>query len=58
MTSPTLIGLGMFALMLVLMVIRVPIAASMFIPGAIGYWAINNQMALFNLLKGLSLIHI
>ena len=52
MTSPTAIGLGMFALMLLMMAVRVPIAAAMFIPGALGYWAINNEMALFNLLKG------
>ena len=52
MTSPTAIGLGMFALMLLMMAVRVPIAAAMFIPGALGYWAINNEMALLNLLKG------
>ena len=52
MMSPTTIGLAMFALMLVLMAVRVPIAAAMFIPGALGYWAINNEMALLNLLKG------
>jgi tripartite ATP-independent transporter DctM subunit len=34
------------------MAVRVPIAAAMFIPGALGYWAINNEMALLNLLKG------
>jgi CheY-like chemotaxis protein len=33
MTSPTAIGLGMFALMLLMMAVRVPIAAAMFIPG-------------------------
>ncbi|MSQ65656.1 MAG: TRAP transporter large permease [Limnohabitans sp.] len=52
MNSPAVIGLCMFALMLILMAVRVPIAAAMFIPGALGYWAINNEMALFNLLKG------
>ena len=52
MTSPTAIGLGMFALMLLMMAVRVPIAAAMFIPGALGYWAIHNEMALLNLLKG------
>jgi hypothetical protein len=36
MTSPTAIGLGMFALMLLMMAVRVPIAAAMFIPGALG----------------------
>jgi C4-dicarboxylate transporter, DctM subunit len=50
--SPTTIGLLMFAGMLLLMAIRVPISAAMFIPGALGYWALTNQMALLNLLKG------
>ena len=50
--SPTAIGLVMFAAMLVLMAYRVPIAASMFIPGALGYWALTNDSALLNQLKG------
>jgi C4-dicarboxylate transporter, DctM subunit len=50
--SPTEIGLLMFAGMLGLMALRVPIAVSMFIPGALGYWALTNNMALLNLLKG------
>lgn len=50
--SPLAIGLLMFGGMLLLMVIRVPIAAAMFIPGALGYWAITNDMALLNLMKG------
>ncbi len=50
--SPISIGLMMFAAMLILMALRVPIAASMFIPGAFGYWALTNDMALLNLLKG------
>ncbi len=50
--SPVEIGLTMFAGMLVLMALRIPIAAAMFIPGALGYWALSNQMALLNLLKG------
>ncbi|MEK8045791.1 TRAP transporter large permease [Ideonella margarita] len=45
-------GLLMFAGMLVLMALRVPIAAAMFIPGALGYWGMSNDMALLNLLKG------
>jgi C4-dicarboxylate transporter DctM subunit len=32
----------------------VPIAAAMFIPGALGYWAMTNDMALLNQLKGSS----
>ena len=50
--SPAAIGLTMFAGMLVLMAVRVPIAASMFIPGAIGYWAMSGEASLVNLLKG------
>ena len=50
--SPGEIGLLMFAGMLVLMALRVPIAAAMFIPGAVGYWALTNDMALLNMLKG------
>ena len=52
--TPTMIGLAMFAGMLVLMAVRVPIAASMFIPGALGYWAMTNEPALLNQLKGLA----
>ena len=48
----TQVGVVMFLAMIVLMAVRMPIAAAMFIPGALGYWAINNEMALFNLLKG------
>jgi C4-dicarboxylate transporter, DctM subunit len=50
--TPTAIGLSMFAGMLAMMVVRVPIAAAMFIPGALGYWAMTNDSALLNLLKG------
>jgi tripartite ATP-independent transporter DctM subunit len=42
----------MFAAMLLLMAVRVPIAAAMFIPGAVGYMALANTTALINLLKG------
>jgi C4-dicarboxylate transporter, DctM subunit len=52
MTHATLVGITMFGAMLALMVVRVPIAAAMFIPGAIGYFAITNEAALLNLLKG------
>ncbi|GCL61638.1 C4-dicarboxylate ABC transporter permease [Rubrivivax pictus] len=38
--------------MLALMALRTPIAVAMFIPGALGYWAMTNDMALLNLLKG------
>jgi C4-dicarboxylate transporter, DctM subunit len=50
--TPTLVGLTMFAGMLAMMALRVPIAAAMFIPGAVGYWAMTNDAALLNHLKG------
>jgi C4-dicarboxylate transporter, DctM subunit len=50
--TPTFIGLTMFAGMLALMAVRIPIAAAMFIPGALGYWAMTNDTALLNHLKG------
>ena len=50
--TATGVGLSMFAGMLVLMAARVPIAAAMFIPGAFGYWAMSNEPALLNQLKG------
>ncbi|MEN9890342.1 MAG: hypothetical protein RLY78_637 [Pseudomonadota bacterium] len=50
--SATTIGLLMFGGMLVLMGLRVPIAAAMFIPGALGYGALAGEPALMNLLKG------
>ena len=52
--TPTTIGLVMLAGMLLLMAIRVPIAAAMFIPGALGYMVLANDTALLNLLKGSS----
>ena len=50
--TPTLIGIVMFAGMLALMAVRVPIAAAMFVPGALGYIALSGEAALLNLLKG------
>jgi tripartite ATP-independent transporter DctM subunit len=38
--------------MLLLMALRVPIAAAMFVPGALGYVALTSDAALLNLLKG------
>jgi C4-dicarboxylate transporter, DctM subunit len=52
--TPLAIGLIMFAAMLVLMALRIPIAAAMFIPGALGYWALASDTALLNVLKGSS----
>jgi len=50
--TPTAVGLAMFAAMLLLMALRTPIAAAMFIPGALGYVVISNSGSLVNLLKG------
>ena len=36
------IGLAMFVVMILLMALRVPIAASMFIPGLAGYWLMTD----------------
>jgi C4-dicarboxylate transporter, DctM subunit len=52
--TPTMIGLMMFSGMLLLMAVRIPIAAAMFIPGAVGYWAMTNHTTLLNVLKGSS----
>jgi len=46
------LGLGMFAAMIVLMAIRIPIAAAMFIPGAVGYWLMTDAASTLNFLKG------
>ncbi|MEY2875957.1 MAG: hypothetical protein RLZZ373_3328 [Pseudomonadota bacterium] len=46
------IGLAMFAGMLVLMAVRVPIAISMFVPGALGYLALSGWLPLLAHLKG------
>ena len=48
------IGATLFAAMLVLMSLRVPLSASMFIPGAIGYWWMAGETSLLNYLKGLA----
>lgn len=45
-------GLVIFGLMLALMALRVPIAAAMFIPGALGYAWMSSDAALLNLVKG------
>ena len=52
--TPTTVGLSMFGAMLALMALRVPIAAAMFVPGAIGYAMQASPDALLNHLKGLS----
>ena len=50
--SGTAVGLTMFGAMLALMALRVPIAAAMFVPGALGYLAMTSDAALLNTLKG------
>jgi C4-dicarboxylate transporter, DctM subunit len=52
MSQGLVVGLLMFAAMLGLMAIRIPIAAAMFIPGAVGYGIISDSFNLMNLLKG------
>jgi tripartite ATP-independent transporter DctM subunit len=42
----------MFGAMLALMALRVPIAAAMFVPGALGYLALSGEAPMLNLLKG------
>jgi tripartite ATP-independent transporter DctM subunit len=46
------IGLAMFGAMLALMAVRVPIAISMFVPGALGYMALAGWLPLLSHLKG------
>jgi tripartite ATP-independent transporter DctM subunit len=48
------LGLAMFGGMLALMALRVPIAISMFIPGALGYLSIAGEGPFLNLLKGIA----
>jgi C4-dicarboxylate transporter DctM subunit len=48
------LGLAMFAGMLALMALRVPIAIAMFIPGAAGYLSIAGEAPFLNLLKGIA----
>ena len=54
MTTPMLIGVGLLVLMMLLMVVRVPIAATMLIPGFIGYWLLASPEALLAHLKGVA----
>lgn len=48
------IGATLFVSMLILMSLRVPLSAAMFIPGAIGYWWMAGENSLLNYLKGLA----
>ena len=51
MSQGLMVGLLMFAAMLGLMAVRIPIAAAMFIPGAIGYGIISDGFNLTNSLN-------
>jgi tripartite ATP-independent transporter DctM subunit len=53
MTGPT-IALLLFAGMLALMIVRVPIALAMFVPGAVGYVMLAGWPPFSNYLKGLA----
>ena len=46
------LGVCLFGGMLLLMVLRVPISVSMFVPGALGYWYLADHHALLAHLKG------
>jgi tripartite ATP-independent transporter DctM subunit len=50
--SPVETGLALFAAMLALMALRVPIAIAMFIPGAVGYALLTSPAVVLNHLKG------
>jgi tripartite ATP-independent transporter DctM subunit len=50
--SPIETGLALFAAMLGLMAVRVPIAIAMFIPGAVGYALLASPAVVLNHLKG------
>ena len=48
------IGLAMFAAMIALMAVRVPIAMAMFVPGAVGYVVLAGDHAWLSQLKGMA----
>ena len=52
MISPTALGLGLFAAMMILMALRMPVAAAMFLPGVVGYWMLTDLPNTLNFLKG------
>jgi C4-dicarboxylate transporter DctM subunit len=52
--SPFQIGIAVFAAMLALMALRIPIAMSMFVPGLLAYLALAGPQALLGHLKGLA----
>lgn len=52
MMTPSVIAIGMLVLMLGLMMLRIPVAAAMFIPGALGFAWIAGTDTLLGALKG------
>lgn len=52
MMSPAALGLGLFVAMMVLMALRMPVAAAMFLPGVVGYWLLTDLPNTLNFLKG------
>ena len=50
--TPTALGLFLFVAMMVLMALRMPVAAAMFIPGVVGYWMLTDLPNTLNFLKG------
>lgn len=52
MMSPMALGLGLFVAMMVLMALRMPVAAAMFLPGVVGYWLLTDLPNTLNFLKG------
>jgi len=50
--SPSTLGVSLFVAMMVLMAIRIPIAAAMFLPGVVGYWMLTDSYTTLNFLKG------
>jgi tripartite ATP-independent transporter DctM subunit len=50
--STLAVGLALFAAMLVLMAVRVPIAIAMFVPGAVGYIVLSGWLPMLAHLKG------
>jgi len=54
MSGGLALGLAMFGGMLALMALRVPIAISMFLPGALGYYVVAGEGPFLNLLRGIA----
>lgn len=52
MNSAPLVGVALFAAMMLLMALRIPIAAAMFLPGLVGYGLMTDAGTTLNFLKG------